>query len=173
MIDRLDIREALPSDHHAIETLYPKAFPDEELLPLVRDLRRSCTISFVGFVGNALVGHAVFTTCGIVGRPDKVTLLGPVAVAPEWQRQGVGRAIIRAGLQHLARAGTARVYVLGDPAYYSRFGFEPDDNMKPPYPLPKEWSGAWQSLGLSHDTPPLHGELSVPQAWHRQALWAP
>lgn len=64
----------------------------------------------------------------------------------------------------MARAGTARVYVLGDPAYYSRFGFEPDVNVRPPYPLPGEWRGAWQSLSLCDDAPPLHGTLSLPQA---------
>ncbi len=171
MIDRLEIREARPGDAPAIEALYTDAFPDEDLLPLVRDLDGSCAISFVGSVGDTLVSHAVVTPCNIPGRPDKVALLGPVAVASHAQRQGIGSATIRAGLRHLARTGTARVYVLGDPGYYSRFGFAPDDTVTPPYPLPEEWRGAWQSLSLSSDTRPLRGALSVPQAWRRQALW--
>jgi putative acetyltransferase len=171
MIDGVEIREALPSDAPAIETLYPSTFPEEDLLPLVRDLQCSLAISLLGFVDSTLVGHAFFTPCSIAGSPDKVALLGPVAVTPSAQRQGIGGAIIRAGLQHLKDAGTARVYVLGDPAYYNRFGFEPDRNVKPPYSLPYAWRGAWQSLGLSDDKSPLHGTLCVPQPWRRQALW--
>ena len=173
MIDRVGIREALASDALAIETLYPEAFPDEDLLPLVWDLQRSRAVSFVGSVDNALVSHACFTPCSIDGKPDRVSLLGPVAVAPDWQRKGIGSAVVRAGLRHLETAGTASVYVLGDPAYYKRFGFAPDDNVTPPYPLPQEWRGAWQSLNLSGEGPPLCGKLSVPQAWRRQALWTP
>jgi putative acetyltransferase len=173
MIDRIEIREALPSDAQAIESLYSNAFPDEDLLPLVRDLQRSPAISFVGFVDEILVGHAVFTPCSIVGGTDSVALLGPVAVASNSQRQGVGSAVVRTGLQRLTRGGTARVYVLGDPAYYRRFGFEPEHNVSPPYPLPEAWRGAWQSLSLSDETPPLCGKLTVPQAWQRRALWAP
>ncbi|MHA1189117.1 MAG: GNAT family N-acetyltransferase, partial [Alphaproteobacteria bacterium] len=65
------------------------------------------------------------------------------------------------------------VYVLGDPAYYRRLGFESEDSVKPPYPLPEEWRGAWQSLGLGAGKPPLRGKLSVPQPWRQRALWAP
>ena len=87
MIDNVDIREARPSDEPAIEALYPQAFPHEDLLPLVRDLQRSPVVSFVALAGNAIVGHAAFTPCSVTGRPDTVALFGPVAVAPDWQRQ--------------------------------------------------------------------------------------
>jgi putative acetyltransferase len=175
MIGSIEIRESLPNDVTAIETLYPDAFPDEDLLPLVRELLRegSSVVSLVGIADKTLVGHVVFTTCSIVGDSDKVALLGPLAVAPNWQRQGIGNAIVRAGLRRVENAGTNQVYVLGDPAYYGRFGFKPDDSVTPPYPLPDEWRGAWQSLSLHGNKPPLCGKLSVPQPWRRQALWAP
>jgi len=173
MIEKLELREARPNDAPPIETLYLAAFPDEDLLPLVRDLQGSSAVSLVGLVDNALVGHIVLTPCSVAGRPDKVALLGPLAIAPDWQRQGIGSAIVRAGLRRLESDGMTHVYVLGDPAYYSRFGFEADDNVTPPYSLPDEWRGAWQSLRLSDDEQPLSGTLSVPQAWRRQKLWAP
>lgn len=173
MTGALDIRETEDGDTRAIESLYRDAFPHEDLLPLVRDLLVSDALSLAGFVENALAGHVAFTPCTVAGAAGEAALLGPVAVAPQWQRQGVGSAIVDAGLKRLAHAGTARVFVLGDPAYYGRFGFETDDSVSPPYPLPEKWRGAWQSLSLSDDAPPLRGTLSIPPAWRRQALWAP
>ena len=77
MAERLETRESLPGDLTSIEALYPQAFPDEDLRPLVEDLLRDRqdVLSLVGIIGEALVGHAVFTTCGLAGRRDKVALL--------------------------------------------------------------------------------------------------
>ena len=159
----------------AIERLYPDAFPDEDLLPLVRELLRETPIvlSLVGIIARSLAGHAVFTTCGTTAGSDKVALLGPLAVAPAWQRQGIGTAMVRAGLQRLENAGVTQVYVLGDPAYYGRLGFVPEAGVTPPYPLPEEWRGAWQSMSLGGAAPPSRGKLTVPPPWRRAKLWAP
>ncbi len=175
MTDTIEIRESVPNDAALIGGLYPEAFPDEDLLPLVRELLSEAPIvlSLVGMADTALVGHAIFTTCGIAGRPDKVVLLGPLAVAPSWQRQGIGSALVRSGLQRVGTAGASQVYVLGDPAYYRRFGFEPDPGVAPPYPLPEEWLGAWQSLSLRGNKSRPRGKLSVPEPWRQEALWAP
>lgn len=175
MTDKLEIRESGPSDVAPIEKLYPAAFPDEDLLPVVRALLKEApaVLSLVAIADNMLAGHVIFTPCAIGGRDDKVALLAPLAVAPARQRQGVGSAIVNAGLQRLENAGVAHVFVLGDPAYYGRFGFAPDDSVAPPYPLPEEWRSAWQSLSLRSDAPPLSGKLFVPQPWRQQALWGP
>ena len=175
MIERLEVRESVHSDAASIEILYPAAFPDEELRPLVRKLLREgpTVLSLVGIVDKAVAGHAMFTTCSISGTTERVSLLAPLAVAPAWQRQGVGSAIVRAGLQRLENAGFTQIYVLGDPAYYGRFGFVPDDDIAPPYPLPEEWRGAWQSISLGDNKPPRRGKLCVPEPWRDPALWAP
>ena len=175
MVDRVEIRESRPDDAPSIEGLYPDAFPDEDLLPLVAELLQesSTVLSLVGILDEALVAHVIFTTCTIAGRTDKVALLGPLAVTPSRQRRGIGTALVREGLRRLKNAETEWVYVLGDPAYYGRLGFRPDDAVTPPYRLPEEWRGAWQSLCLCGDKRPLCGELSVPRPWQRRALWAP
>ena len=178
-MEHIEIRESVPGDLASIEALYPDAFPDEDLLPLVRELLQeaSVALSLVGIVGSSLVGHVIFTTCGVAGGNDKVALLGPLAVAPAWQRQGIGSAIVRAGLQRLENVGVTHVYVLGDPAYYGRLGFLAETHVAPPCPLPDplpaEWRGAWQSIGLRSAKPPRRGKLSVPQPWLQPALWAP
>ena len=175
MLKKIEIRESLPSDIISIEKLYPEAFPDEDLLPLVRELLKeeAFVLSLVGIIGGTLVGHVIVTGCSIVGRTEKVALLGPLAIAPSWQQQGIGRTIVRAGLQRLENAGVVQVYVLGDPAYYGHLGFAPEVGVKPPYPLLEEWHGAWQSISLRSVGPPHNGTLSIPEPWCQPALWAP
>ena len=173
MIGTIDIRESAPHDVESIGALYPTAFPEEDLLPLVRDLLAATrdTLSLVGIMGNVLAGHIVFTICSVARKPDKVALLGPLAVAPACQRQGVGAALIHAGMRRMETAGMRRIFVLGDPGYYGRFGFAPDDGVTPPYRLPEEWRDAWQSHVFGDNGGPLQGELSVPQPWRHPALW--
>ena len=170
-----DIRVSEPNDQAAIATIYPAAFPEEDLLPLVRELLSAgpAVISLVATVGSELVGHVAFTICGIDDGPDTVALLAPLAVTPNRQRNGIGRAIVEAGLQRLQEAGVIRVYVLGDPAYYGRLGFETETQVAPPYPLPDEWAGAWQSLSLGGSGTLPAGTLSVPPVWRDPALWGP
>jgi putative acetyltransferase len=175
MSNRLEIRYSGRNDRAAIEALYPVVFPDEDLLPLVRDLLDDAVVavSLVGTIGERIVGSVIFSKCKVVGTRVDVALLGPLAVMPAWQRQGVGSALVRSGLRRLDDAGVSRVYVLGDPAYYGRLGFSPDSFVEPPYPLPAEWDGAWQSLSLGETTTRCAGKLSVPPQWRQPALWAP
>jgi putative acetyltransferase len=175
MIEEIVIRESQMSDIPSLEKLYPEAFPDEDLLPLVWDLLREepIVLSLVGIVGQSLVGHVMFTTCSISGQSDNVALLGPLAVAPAVHRRGIGSALVRDGFQRLENVGASQIYVLGDPAYYQRFGFQSEAAVTPPYPLPKEWCGAWQSVNLNNVEQRLHGALSMPQPWLQPALWSP
>lgn len=175
MTDNLEIRESAASDLGLIETLYPLAFPDENLLPLVKDLMReeAAVLSLLGERGSSLAGHAIFTYCGLTGSRDKAALLGPVAVAPDCQRQGVGSALISAGLQRLEDEGLAFVFVLGDPAYYQRLCFQPNAPVGAPYPLPDAWLGAWQWITFGQSKPPPDATLSVPKPWREPALWGP
>ena len=80
---------------------------------------------------------------------------------------------MRAGLLRLEEAGIRSVYVLGDPAYYSRFGFAPERSVATPYPLPAEWADAWQSLCLGDPAAGVSGRLVLPEFWLDPALWSP
>ena len=175
MSGKLKIRESRRDDSTAIESLYPEAFPDEDLLPLVRDLLNDLAVakSLVATIGTRIVGHVIFTKCGVVGNHVDAALLGPLAVAPVWQKQGIGSEIVRVGLQRLEDEDVNRVFVLGDPAYYGRLGFLPESLVEPPFPLPAEWDGAWQSQNLGETTTSCAGKLSVPPQWLQPALWAP
>ena len=170
-----EIRGSDSGDTDAIVSMYALAFPDEDLVPIVRDLLADpdVAMSLVAIIDGQIVGHAIFTTCAVEGTNLDASLLGPLAVTPVFQRQGVGSAIVNAGLQRLGDIGVDAVFVLGDPAYYSRLGFVPDSQVQPPYPLPAEWYSAWQSLYLGDATPARTGKLAVPSQWLDPALWAP
>lgn len=173
MRDTLQIRNSVSADNKAVESLYPKAFPDEDLLPVVRDLLQdpAVTTSIVGVLDDQVVAHIIFTACGVSGSPVNAALLAPLGVTPEWQRQGIGSELVRAGLQQMESAGTQIICVLGDPAYYGRFGFRPDMSIEPPYALPDEYEDAWQILRLGADMASYSGQLLVPRQWRQKSLW--
>ncbi len=173
MVEKTDIRKSTPDDIVAIEKLYPQMFPDEDLLPLVGELLRDTSeiLSLVAMAGGALAGHVVFTPCTVPDNEEKVALLGPLGVAPALQKQGIGSALVREGLERLKQEGMSRVFVLGDPSYYGRFGLAAEEDVLPPYPLPVEWQGAWQSLNLGGEATRLQGRLTVPEPWRQPVLW--
>jgi putative acetyltransferase len=174
-MDSFDIREGVLSDFAKIEGLYPVAFPNEDLRPVVRALLQDTpdVLSLVAIAESALIGHVAFTPCSVTGGHDAVVLLGPLAVATAWQKRDIGSALVRAGLDWLRSAEFDQVFVLSDPAYYARLGFEAERSVAPPFPLPEEWREAWQSIALRSTAPRLRGTLSVPRAWNEPNLWAP
>lgn len=168
------IRGSADADIPAIESLYPAAFPDEDLLPLVKDLLPDTenVLSLVAEIDSVVVGHVAFSRCKLPGTDARVALLAPLAVSPSSQRAGVGSALTTAGLELLRAEGVAAVLVLGDPAYYGRFGFQATALVAPPYSLPEEYMDAWQLVELEPGASQLSGKLLVPKQWQQPALWA-
>ena len=104
-----------------VETL---AFGRAEEAALVDALRSHgrATLSLVALESGLVVGHVLFSPARIGETP--VEGRGPVAVRPGWQGQGIGSALIRAGLDAMRQAGRRIVIVEGNPKYYQRFGFQ-------------------------------------------------
>lgn len=168
----IDIRPTSPADIDALEALYPAAFPEEDLVPLMRELVGGTTpvISLAAVKDGQIVGHVVFTPCGVSASDETASLLGPLCVTPVLQKQGIGSALIKAGMEEARESGARQVLVLGDPAYYARSGFKPSAAIQAPYALPEEWLAAWQWQMLD-DGEPLTGQLVVPGPWQSAALW--
>jgi putative acetyltransferase len=122
----LTIRPELESDREAVRAVNTAAFPTPQEAHLVDALRDTgkAVLSLVAAVEGRVVGHILFSPVTVEDGPQTGLGLAPVAVAPEYQSQGIGSGLIRAGLDAAQRLGYTYVVVLGDPAYYSRFGFE-------------------------------------------------
>ena len=92
--------------------------------------------------------------------------LSPLAVAPAWQRQGIGSALVREVIARCASAGVGMIVLEGDPAYYGRFGFEHSVPHGVEMTLPG-WapSEAAQLLRLEAYDPSLRGEVRYPPAF--------
>ena len=124
------IREERAGDEAAIEALHRAAFDGPGEATLVARLREAgrTRVSLVATAPGeiAVLGHVLFTPVLIPGHVrTRLMGLAPLAVRESWRGRGVGSALVRAGLDACRALDIAAVAVLGDPAYYGRFGFEP------------------------------------------------
>ena len=94
-------------------------------------------ISLVAEEGGAIVGHVAFSPVSVSDGSQGWFGLGPVAVDPARQGEGIGTALIERGMDLLRDRGAAGCVVLGDPAYYARFGFAHDPALTYPGPPPE------------------------------------
>jgi putative acetyltransferase len=129
-------------DIDAVRLVNERAFGRPEEAAIVDALRGlDEAISLVAMIDSHVVGHILFTPVRIEGDPRlSATGLAPMAVLPEFQRRGVGSALINAGLEGCRAAGHDLVVVLGHPEFYPRFGFvvAADHGLSCEYPVPRE-----------------------------------
>ena len=127
---------------------------------------------FTARQGAALAGAILFTPLVYAGAARQVMLLSPVAVAPGWQGQGVGQALIRFGLEALRSQGVALAVTYGDPAFYSRVGFQPVTEAQVPAPHPLSMPQGWQAVALNGGAlAPLAGPCTCAAAFDAPGLW--
>ena len=144
------IRAETPADHAAIRAVVIDAFGGEQEAELVDGLRRdgALSVSLVAEVDGHLVGHVALSP---LKSPPHAFALAPVAITSIRQRQGIGSALIREAIEIAAEEGADMIFVLGEPAYYQRFGFAPETAA----PFPSPYAGPYfMALKLtSRDVP--------------------
>ncbi len=121
------IRDEIDADHGHIRVLNRAAFGGDYEAGVIDRLRTEelVRVSLVAVEADEIVGHILFSALPVTmdGWSVRAAALAPLAVAPGRQRQGIGSALVRAGLDAVTAQGFEAVFVLGHPAYYPRFGF--------------------------------------------------
>lgn len=135
------VRPEAPGEEAAIHQVTEAAFrtqphSDGSEPALVDALRRDgdLTLSLVAELAGGIVGHIAFSPVTISGGTAGWFGLGPVSVLPALHRQGIGSRLIERGIADLTVQGARGIVLLGNPAFYGRFGFTHDPALIYPGP---------------------------------------
>lgn len=132
----MKIRSERPEDVDTIRSLTRTAFAtaphssqtEAAIVDALRDAD-ALTLSLVAEDDGEILGHVAFSPVTVDGKDVGWYGLGPVSVWPDRQGRGIGQALIRKGLADLRRRGAKGCVLIGDPAYYGRFGFVSDPRL--------------------------------------------
>jgi putative acetyltransferase len=152
----INIRLEKPSDIQSIHAITVAAFLDAPHTDhteqfIVDSLRDSgvLTISIIAEDSNGVVGHVALSPVTISDGSSDWYGLGPIAVTPNQQGKGIGSELMYAAIAELKKLNANGCVLLGDPNYYTRFGFEPMDGLMLP-DVPPEY---FQAISLQNDRP--------------------
>lgn len=138
----VSIRSATPRDRDAIRAVEEHAFGQRAEAGLVDALVRDGEVvtELVAVDDGQIVGHILFSRLHVVDgeRRFPAVALAPLAVEPSFHKTGIGGALVREAHLRLKQGGEKLSVVLGDPAYYGRFGYARDRAEK----FGSEWQGA-------------------------------
>ena len=137
----LTIRPERPSDHAQIGVVTNAAFAevdhsDGSEVQIVERLRADgdLTLSLVAEDGARIIGHVAVSPVSISDGSARWYGLGPISVLPAHQREGAGLRLMQRAIADMRERGAKGIVLLGEPAYYSRFGFEHDPRLSYPGP---------------------------------------
>ena len=122
----MNIRPETEKDKTAIQQINQSAFETFAEATLVDTLREQChpIISLIAEEDRKVVGHIMFSPVALNRSSDiKIMGLAPMAVLPNYQRKGIGAALVQAGLDECKKLGFGTVVVLGHTNYYPKYGF--------------------------------------------------
>lgn len=172
--------ETSSKDLTSILTIHKLAFNGDNEANLVRQLLQDESakpfLSFMAIKDNQRVGHILFTKVSLENCSTEISaqILAPLAVIPDYQKQGIGSFLVKKGLQQLKAQGCELVFVLGYPEYYSRFGFQPAGKLgfSAPYPIPEKHSDAWMVMALMPNLIGLvHGQVKCAKSLDKPEYW--
>ena len=149
--DICDLRAYQSDDAAVVRTIHDTAFDGPQAGRIVEALHAGRGwISEVALMRGAVVGHVLFSQVSVEAADQRIWpawALAPLAVLPFYQRRGIGQRLVKRGLKRCTQAHPDLVFVLGDPAYYARFGFRLAEPLAvlPPDP---SWVPAFQVLEL-------------------------
>ena len=153
---KMQILEAVETDLNDVLSIERLAFGYEKEAELVRELLHDPSakplLSLLALKKGRAVGHILFTSAHLSDSKDaaSIVILAPLAIVPDFKKQGIGGKLIEHGLALLSKSGVDLVFVLGHPEYYPRYGFTPAGQIgfEAAYPIPDEHAGAWMVQAL-------------------------
>jgi putative acetyltransferase len=122
-------------------------------------------LSLVAELDGAIVAHVLLSYVGLEGSSRRVLELGPMSVAPEHQRRGIGSALIREALRLAETRREPVVIVLGHPTYYPRFGFRPASELGITPPDPELPDAVFMAVPLTSYDETVRGRVVWPPAF--------
>lgn len=166
----IKIRKEVPTDVAEIEAVTTAAFlnapysshTEQFIVNALRD-SGNLTISLVAETEGKIVGHVAVSPVSISDGSQGWYGLGPISVSPEHQHVGIGSQLMREALAALREIGASGCVVLGEPQYYSRFGFKAEPSFVLPN-VPPEYFQA-----ISFDAPIPRGTVSYHPSFDAQS----
>ena len=166
----IHIRQETPADAQAIEAVTIAAFEHaahtshtEQFIVRALRARGQLTVSLVAIEGERLVGHVAVSPVRIDGRAGDWYGLGPISVRPDCQGRGIGSLLMAQALDALRLLRAGGCVLLGDPAYYARFGFRAEPGLTLPG-VPPEY---FQAITFGSSFP--SGEVAYHEAFEATA----
>ena len=180
-LEEIQIRETSVNDFADIMEAEKTAFGYDKEAELVADLLKDPSaeprLSLLARYNGKAVGHILFTKVEIEGAAIQplIHILAPLAVIPDFQKQGIGGLLIRKGIQMLKEKGTKLVFVLGHKEYYPRHGFIQNAQgmgypTPYPYPTPAEYAEYWMIQALT-DEELAKGRIKCADALFKPEHW--
>ena len=181
----ITIKSTTPQDLQTILEVELTAFNgSKKLKTLLTDLLEDPTaepyISLLALDGDKAVGHILFTKARIRPNPgfcnfkSNASIMGPVAVIPEYRQQGIGKALISKGIDELRDRGIDHCFTLGHSRFRPGFGFKPnaaDAGFPAPFPVTEEYQDAWMWLNVTNKSDDEKGKVICANAIMRPTYW--
>ncbi len=175
----MQIRRATLDDAEQINNVHLQAFEKSEAervaklaVGLLSENSDPETLSLVAIEDALIIGHIAFSPVYLASSKGFIaTILAPLAVLPDYQKNKVGSSLIKFGLKLISNSDESLVLVYGDPNYYSKFGFniELAKPFMPPYKL--AYPEGWLALSLNDNALPVGGKISCVSSLNYPDLW--
>jgi len=164
----MHIRNEATSDAAGISSVIERAFSGKSfssgtehfIVPALHGAG-ALTVSLVAARAHEVVGHVAFSPVIISDGAQHWYGLGPLAVEPALHGRGIGSALVKAGLARLRAFGAAGCVVLGEPAYYGRFGFRSVSGLLYPGPPPEYFMAQSFSGALPRGEVAFHAAFAI------------
>jgi len=178
----MNFEKYAPSSANEVKKLFTSVFSDSEgqaegelIGNLAFELQETTDLKDIfGFIArdnNILIGCIFFTRLAFENKINAF-ILSPVAIATQYQKQGIGQELIKFGVNHLKKSNVELLFTYGDPNYYSKVGFKYISESIAKAPLKLTYPEGWLAQSLvSESIESISGNSTCVSALNSQQYW--